>query len=125
MNRRNTKQKEVILDVILKSTNHPTIKEIYQQVQKIDSSIGQATVYRNINSLAKEGTVKKLSDTTNEYHYDGNVKEHNHFICKNCHKIIDIFTTKNKNNIKSIAREYSLLIDEVSITYEGLCNNCK
>ena len=42
MNTRNTKQKEIILNTLRQMHSHPTIMDLYEQVQKVDSSIGQA-----------------------------------------------------------------------------------
>ena len=124
MNERKTKQKDDILKIIKKSKDHPTIKEIYLKVKEINPTIGQATIYRNINRLAEEGKIERLVDPTNEYHYDGDISYHNHFVCKNCNTIIDIFDDyqQEKNNIE---KTYSVTIEKTRIVYEGICNNCK
>ena len=60
MNTRNTKQKEIILNTLRQMHSHPTIMDLYEQVQKVDSSIGHATVYRNVSKLVEEGLVMKI-----------------------------------------------------------------
>jgi len=123
MKERNTKQKEDILKIIKNTKTHPTIKEVYELVKEINPTIGQATVYRNINKLTEEGTIVRILDITNEYHYDGDISQHSHFICIKCHKIIDIFDDYHKTN-KNLEKEYDFKIDKQIITYEGLCNKC-
>ena len=45
MKRRNTRQRQLILDTLVDNPTHPTIQELYQNVIKKDNTIGQATVY--------------------------------------------------------------------------------
>lgn len=120
MSKRNTRQKDIIFNVISNDYSHPTISDIYYNAKKIDSTIGQATIYRNVNELVAEGKVNKLLGMDNT-HYDFNTSDHNHFVCTNCHKIIDVF---DKNyNINSIDNP-DILVNKVTIIYEGLCKEC-
>ena len=54
MNIRNTKQKHIILDILNDNRIHPTIYEIYELAKQKYPSIGQATIYRNVNKLVDE-----------------------------------------------------------------------
>ena len=47
MKERNTRQKDIITDIMMKTKSHPTAREVCQMVKQVDSSIGQATVYRH------------------------------------------------------------------------------
>lgn len=123
MNERNTKQKEDILKVIKSTKTHPTMKEIYGLVKKVNPTIGQATIYRNINKLTEDGQVIRILDPTNEYHYDGDLSEHSHLICTKCHKIIDVFDDYQKIN-KELETRYEFKITKKIVTYEGICKNC-
>lgn len=123
MNERNTKQKEDVLRVIKNTKTHPTMKEICQLVKEINPTIGQATVYRNINRLTEEGKVIRILDPTDEYHYDGDISEHSHFICTSCNKIIDIFNDYQKIN-KKLEKKHNFKIDEKIIIYKGICEKC-
>ena len=51
MKRRDTKQMNVILDIMKNDRSHPTIQELCEKVATVDSSIGQATVYSNVSKL--------------------------------------------------------------------------
>ena len=125
MNTRNTKQKEIILDILNTHRTHPTIQEIYEYAKEKDSSIGQATIYRNVNRLVEEKKVLKLPNSSNDsFHYDINTEQHIHFICKKCNKIIDIFDNDYRNFIKDIEKKESLSIEKTNIILEGLCDNC-
>lgn len=53
-----TKQREVLLDVILEE-DCASCKEIYYRASKMDNSIGIATVYRMINKLEEIGAISR------------------------------------------------------------------
>lgn len=115
----------MILKVLVNDKSHPTIKEIYNKVNLIDSSIGQATVYRNINKLVSSGKIKKLSANGQIDHYDGDMSNHYHFICTLCDKIIDIFDMDIKLPIKNIEKNKGFTIDNYDVVLYGKCDSCK
>ena len=125
MKKRNTKQKQIILETLRFDKTHPTITEIYEKVSKKQRNIGKATVYRNVNDLVENYQVKKIVDEEGNFHYDGNEKDHAHLICKNCKKIIDIFDIDQTKFIDMVSKEKSILIESANITFEGFCSECK
>ncbi|MEE3392929.1 MAG: transcriptional repressor [Lachnospiraceae bacterium] len=54
-----TKQRKVIVDVIMNSKFNNS-KDIYFNVRSVDDSIGLATVYRMINLLEDLNVIKKI-----------------------------------------------------------------
>ena len=80
MKKRNTIQKQIILDTLRNDRTHPTMSELYEKVSQKYPKIGQATVYRNVNDLAQSNTIEKIVDTAGNFHYDGNPKKHIHLI---------------------------------------------
>ena len=127
MKTRNTKQKELIIEILNHHRTHPTIEDIYQYAKEKDPSIGKATIYRNINRLVEEGNIIKLPNSNNEsYHYDINISPHNHLLCKNCGKIYDIYYYDNNYNdiIKNITTQNPINIEKITILLEGLCEKC-
>ncbi len=125
MKRRNTKQKQIILDTLRTDKTHPTISEIYEKVSKEYPKIGQATVYRNVNELSQNNQIEKIADLNGNFHYDGNPVKHIHLLCKNCNKIYDIFDFAETELIQKVSHDNEISIDKVNITLEGLCKNCK
>lgn len=58
--RRNTKQRKLVLDAVRQSYNHPTADEIYNAVREQDDKISRGTVYRNLNLLADAGEILSI-----------------------------------------------------------------
>ena len=104
MKSRNTKQKELILETIKENRIHPTINEIYKMVKLKDSTIGQATVYRNVKKFVEEKKIHIIKSKLGIDRYDY-FNDHLHFECLKCGKVIDIFddtifqVLKEKTNI--------------------------
>jgi Fur family ferric uptake transcriptional regulator len=53
-----TKQRLVVLDIILNS-DPSCVKEIYREAIKVDKNIGTATVYRMVNTLEEIGVLNR------------------------------------------------------------------
>ncbi|MDO5563956.1 MAG: transcriptional repressor [Eubacteriales bacterium] len=120
-----SRQREIVTNVIKNSFDHPTVDQVYEKVKKEDSNISLATVYRNLNLLVENGFVKKLSFVDGADHFEPIGKEHHHFVCKQCGKIIDLninaqFASMDKlieENFKSKVHSHDLIV-------YGICNNC-
>lgn len=126
MNTRNTKQKEIILDILDQNRIHPTIQEIYSLAKEKYPSIGQATIYRNVNKLVEEEKVLRLPETKDEgYHYDITMTPHNHLICNSCGRIIDLFDNDYNDMLKKIEESNSVKITKSLLILEGICSKCK
>ncbi|WP_051638557.1 Fur family transcriptional regulator [Butyrivibrio sp. NC2002] len=54
-----TKQRKLIVDVIMKN-DYTSCKDIYYQVMAKDNSVGMATVYRMIRVLEDIGVIRRI-----------------------------------------------------------------
>lgn len=115
---RNTRQKELILDIINKSYSHPNAYDIYLECRKIIPNISLGTVYRNLNTLVNTNTIQKIKSNDNIDRYD-KIKNHSHFICIKCNKIIDINKKFDYNEYVGDNKVLSL-----KVILEGLCKDC-
>jgi len=116
MEKRQTKQKQLIWSIV-DGSFHLTSDEIISFVNKKDSSIGRATIFRALNDFIDEGKIKKVF-LDKKIVYDTDIKEHDHFVCSKCGRIIDI-----KRNHDVIYPD-GFKITMASITYYGICDDC-
>ncbi len=116
---RNTKQKSLVLDIVNNSFCHLTAFEVYQECLKTIPNISLGTVYRNLNSLVKQGKIQRLEIPSHITCYD-KMSYHDHFVCKKCGKIIDL----KKRTISMNKRIDGNKILNYSIQYEGICCDC-
>ena len=56
-----SRQRNIILDIVKNSYDHPTAETVYKLARKELPSIGIATVYRNLNQLVDSGEVIRIS----------------------------------------------------------------
>ena len=88
--RRNSKQRQLVLQAVQEAYNHPTAEEVYQTVRQYSPQISLGTVYRNLNLLCQMGQIQKVCLATEKEHFDGNCTPHAHFVCTECGCIQDL-----------------------------------
>lgn len=121
---RNTIQKIRIMDYLESVNNHPNAEKIYNEVKKDVPTITLATVYRNLNLLAEEGKILKI-EVNNEFHFDADLRNHQHFVCKKCGKIYDNFQEDVTKYVLNNINNTKFDVSNVQIILYGLCENCK
>ena len=119
--RRGSVQREVIYETLKGTTAHPDVETILAMVKDKLPGVGVATVYRNLRALVDEGKVVTLETSLGSIHYDADVSDHAHFVCRCCGRISDLFIgsplTKTVENLGYKVEQ------EKSILY-GLCPDC-
>lgn len=122
MKERNTRQKDIITDIMMKTKSHPTAREVCHMVKQVDSSIGQATVYRQLHRLLSDGKIRCVVTIDGEDHYDWNTSFHAHFVCNRCHQIYDVVVETKEQ--KRLFQFMPHLVLDSNITAHGLCEKC-
>ncbi len=121
-----TSQRLKILQHLRDAENHPTAEMVYREISKELPSITLATVYRNLNLLAEDGELLRL-EVGDVFRYDGRTMLHQHGVCKNCGRIVDIFRkgmSENALRRANRARSDGFRADSVSIMFSGYCKQC-
>lgn len=118
---RNTKQRDMILDIVNHSCNHPTAYDIYNECRKVISNISLGTVYRNLSHLVYEGLIKKIGTDDDNCRYDNVIRRHSHFFCSECGKIIDVFEDYfvDAKDIQGNS------VNDYDIKFYGVCYECQ
>lgn len=124
-NIRNTHQRRLVYEIIQANLNHPTADEVYEIAREQDPSISKGTVYRNLNFLSDRGEIKKLPMPFGPDHYDFNLNNHYHFICRKCYKVVDanIGYLEELNNASAQLPGYETEWHRLILV--GLCPECK
>lgn len=119
-----SKQRELILNVVKMSMDHPSADMVYEIVKKELPKISLGTVYRNLNQLYELGLIKKIKMGSNRDRFDQTVAQHSHFYCDVCYQMFDIppLGIEQMNHI--IEKELGCLIEETDFVFTGICKNC-
>lgn len=124
MERRNTVQKELVLDAVRTLMNHATAEEVYSYISKNHPSVSRGTVYRNLNILAQEKQILKVEVPEGPDHFDHNLHKHFHMNCTICKRVFDVkMKNIDINDYLEDSDEYSLL--DYDIVFKGICSNCQ
>ncbi|MDP8238780.1 MAG: transcriptional repressor [Candidatus Hatepunaea meridiana] len=119
-----TKQRKVILEELHKVTSHPTADMVYEMVRKRLPHISLGTVYRNLEDLADQGEIRKLSIDGTRMRFDGNPEEHTHIRCIVCGRVDDIHFAPTVSMQDSISDNgYKILGHKLE--FYGKCSECR
>lgn len=122
---KHSRQRDAIVANLRGRKDHPTADMVYQDIRKEFPNISLGTVYRNLSLLVTLGMAKKITAGTGAEHYDGDVRPHNHFICRGCGRVIDTNDFIDSSKIRELASDhFGGRIEDCSIQFYGLCGEC-
>jgi Fur family ferric uptake transcriptional regulator len=85
-----TDQRKLVAKVMSESEDHPDVDELHKRVNKIDSKISIATVYRTVKLFEEAGVVAKHDFKGTKARYEEATQEHHdHLIDVNTGEIIE------------------------------------
>ena len=85
-----TEQRKVIAEIMTSSSDHPDVDELHKRINKIDSKISIATVYRTVKLFEEAGVVSKHDFKGGKARYEKSPEEHHdHLIDVNSGEIIE------------------------------------
>ena len=125
MNQRNTLQRKIVLDTLMRLKNHPTIEELYAEIQRDYPAISKTTIYRNLRVLAKNGQVRQVSLPDGLERYEGQLNPHYHFQCTVCSGIYDVNMPIITDIDTYVSRKYGFDVGGHDVVFHGICNKCK
>ena len=117
-------QREAIISFLESTKDHPTADEVYQHIRTIIPNISLGTVYRNLNQLASNGLILRLTCDGKTDHFDACTEPHYHFLCKCCGGVKDIPMAPMDDIISKAKNCCDYHIQDVNILFSGVCNNC-
>ena len=124
--RRNTRQRQVVLEELQAECSHPTAGELYRRVRGRLPRISLGTVYRNLEILQETGQAVRLAGCSGqEARYDGRAEPHLHFHCTQCESIVDLETMfpLMDDLIGSSLENHA--IDGYHVILRGTCSRCR
>ena len=120
-----TPQRLAIADVVVNSTDHPSVQEIHDRVSENFPYITLATVYSTLSVLQKKGLVQELPFQRMS-RYDANLAPHANLVCVSCDTVVD--TELGVDKITLLRQELANMADfEIAsqrVDFYGWCNNC-
>ena len=125
--RRNTKQKQLILSLLSEAGVPLTAGEIYARAVAVQPNLAKSTVYRNLEAMHERGEVAHGRLENGESFYAERVGEgHTHYmICKGCNRMLDLPACPLEQLEREIAHTAGFEVTDHTIQIFGYCKECK
>jgi len=107
-----------------KNAGHFTIQHLFYSMKQTGLSISRACVYRSINKLLTAGRIVQISNGKERQFEFIRKKNHYHFICKKCGKVLEFFSDDVEKTIMEAAHKLNIIITTEKLVLEGYCNKC-
>lgn len=124
MKKRNTIQGQLVLNAVKHLSNHPTADDVYSYVEKLYPNISKATVYRNLNSLAEDGMLTKISVPDGADRFDHTLEKHYHIKCMECKEFMDLDLDYMRELDDKVSQLSGCKILSHDIAFKGICPKC-
>ena len=124
MERRNTIQKQLVLQAVAELANHPTADEVYSLVVKDHPTLSKATVYRNLASLSDDGRLRHIKMPSGADRFDHQTFGHNHIECILCGRLEDAPLEDQTALNAQAAAATGYRCVEHEIVFRGICPAC-
>ena len=125
MERRNTLQRELVLETVRKLHTHSTADEVYAEIVREHPSVGRGTVYRNLNILAEEGKILKVTVPGQADRFDFTAGAHYHIQCIQCRRVFDVDMEPLTDLEERIKDRHGFTFLSWELSFLGICPACK
>lgn len=90
MEKRNTIQKQLVIDAVSRMADHPTAEQVYMEVVRTHPTVSKATVYRNLSGLSADGFLRRIQMPGGADRFDHRLTAHQHILCRQCGLFTDV-----------------------------------
>ena len=120
-----TKQRQAVLKVIREAEAHLTANEVFDSARRLLPGISFATVYNSLRYLKQEGLIGEVRFGTDASRYDRTLERHDHAICNDCGKLIDIDLPIPGDLLKKGERLSKFKAESIEVVLRGRCPDCR
>ncbi len=129
-----TRQRAAVLAALKEHTGkYLSAQEVSDAVKSTGASVGRTTVYRTLETLTREGVVRrfvfdKRTPASYEYLSDSDTVEY-HVRCRCCQKLFHLHCSEIDRMTASLSthllQEHGVELDLQSSVIEGMCSACR
>jgi len=122
---RMTRQRQLVYEVLMAETTHPTADDVHRQVRKKMPSVSLATVYNCLETLVECGLIRQVNRDRDSSRFCGNLNEHAHFHCNACGSVHDIDLSENTLAELAPKQATGFQVKQFEINFRGVCPQCQ
>lgn len=125
-----TRQKRELLKFLkARSLQHFSVDEVVFEMQDRGERIGRSTVYRYLESLAEQGSVRKyqIQGITQYQHVDdaASCDAHFHMMCSRCGNLMHVDCSLMRVMSEHLMKDHGFQLDPRETILVGLCEKCR
>ena len=123
---RSTRQKRAVEAALNASEDFRTAQEIHEALRSDGQSVGLATVYRTLQSLATAGAVDVVKTDAGEAVYRRcSPSHHHHLVCRRCGFTVEIEGPAVERWASTQAADHGFADVQHTIELFGVCPDCQ
>ncbi len=124
----NTRQKNVITELISEQSQEFLVKDIYHELIRRGEDLGLTTIYRVVDELVEAGKLRKnaSADGTVRYQYLADCKGigHCYLKCQKCGRLEHTDCHLVRQLTDHVLEEHGFQADKKQIIIGGICERC-
>ncbi len=125
-NRKLTRPRQIILDIIAQADRHLTAAEIYRQANARSLQIGLTTVYRTLDLLVELGYIQRVHFADGCHSYAAIARPHgHHLVCSQCGRAEEFEDCDLEPLMQALRAKTGYTIDLHVLELMGRCPNCQ
>lgn len=123
--RRPTRQQSAVIDELGTGQEFVSAQELHQRLRATGSTVGLATVYRTLSTLAEAGDIDVLRTDEGEAVYRRcSTGHHHHLVCRGCGRTVEIEGPAVERWADAVAAEHGFTDVEHTLEIFGSCASC-
>ena len=121
--RKPTRQQTAVAEELTATQDFSSAQDIHARMRAAGSSVGLATVYRTLTTLAAEGEVDVLRTDDGESVYRAcSSGHHHHLVCRTCGRTVEIEGPAVEQWAERVAAEHGFGEVEHTLEIFGTCS---
>ena len=123
---RMTRQRVALNDVLEQTAGFCSAQQLHHLLHENGERVSLATVYRTLQSMAREGEVDVLRTAESEARYRRchRQEHHHHLVCRQCGHTVEITATTVDRWADRTARDHGFAAVSHTVELLGLCGDC-
>ncbi|CAI9411189.1 Fur family transcriptional regulator [Aestuariimicrobium sp. T2.26MG-19.2B] len=123
---RRTKQRAAIRELVAATDEFRTAQQVHDDLRLRGESVGLATVYRALQSMAESGELDAVRQPEGEIAYRACAarEHHHHLICRTCGRTVEISASEVESWADRVARQHGFSDAGHELELYGLCSDC-
>ncbi len=123
---RMTKQRSAVADLLGQTDDFRSAQQLHEMLRAAGESIGLATVYRTLQSLAQAGEVDvlRIDDGESLYRRCAKQQHHHHLVCRECGRTVEVEGAPVERWASQVAHEHGFVAVDHRAELFGTCAAC-